>query len=68
MRIRLTAKTSPGGCSLTSIEFEDPRANELTRITQALGLSVAVHEAKTPSMNVTLNCVGKSVQISKSSK
>ncbi|HJW94920.1 MAG TPA: VOC family protein [Thermoanaerobaculia bacterium] len=62
------AKTSPGGCSLTSIELEDPQAKELTRIEQALGLNVAIHEAKTPAMSVTLNCAGKSVQISKSSK
>jgi hypothetical protein len=62
------AKSAPGGCTLTNIEFEDPNVAEMTRIEQALGFDFVVREAKTPSMSVTLNCGGKSVQISKSSK
>lgn len=62
------AKSAPGGCTLVNIEFEDPNVVELTRIEKALGFDFVVHEAKTPSMSVTLNCGGKSVQISKSSK
>jgi hypothetical protein len=62
------AKTAPGGCRLASIEFDDPNAAELTHVEKALGFEFVVREAKTPSMHVTLNCGGKSVQISKSSK
>ena len=67
-RSKHPAKSAPGGCSLANIEFEDPNVAELTRIEKALGFDYVVRDAKTPSMSVTLNCGGKSVQISKSSK
>ena len=56
------AKTSPGGCSLGGIEFDDPKADELTRVIRALGLDFPVASG-TPAMRVTLRCGERTVRL-----
>ncbi len=55
------AKTSPGGCSLGWIEFDDPKADELTRVIRALGFDFPVAAAP-PAMRVTLQCGTRTVR------
>lgn len=56
------AKTSPGGCSLGGIEFDDPKADELTRVIRALGLEFPVASG-TAAMRVTLRCGTRTIRL-----
>jgi len=56
------AKTSPGGCSLGGIEFDDPKAEELTHVIRALGLDFPVSSGPA-AMRVTLQCGTRTVRL-----
>jgi len=56
------AKTSPGGCSLGGLEFDDPNAGELTRVIRALGFDFPVATG-TAAMRVTLRCGTRTVRL-----
>jgi len=56
------AKTSPGGCSLGGIEFDDPKAEDLTRVIRALGLDFPVASGPA-AMRVTLRCGSRTVRL-----
>jgi len=56
------AKTSPGGCSLGGIGFDDPKADELTRVIRALGFEFPVASGPA-AMRVTLQCGTRTVRL-----
>jgi hypothetical protein len=50
------SKTSPAGCSLTSLELAGPAAEKLRQLAATLAIEVAVKEGVETLMTITLSC------------
>ena len=48
--------TSPGGCAIESLEVDDPRGEELTRMLKALGANADVRIEARAKMRLSLRC------------
>jgi Glyoxalase-like domain len=49
------SQDSPKGCELVSFEIESPRANELLKAFEKIGIGIKVKEAKSSRLIVKLN-------------
>jgi hypothetical protein len=50
------SRTSPDGCTLSSLELAEPSSEPLRKLVLTLGLDVKVSEAGEDAMTVTLSC------------